>query len=197
MGLLTLSVVAPGSMAASVQPAIAGDRVRLRPWQAGDLDAVLAGFADPAVQRWHCRSMTEEEAREWIAGWAGRWRAETDASWAITAPVPGELEQDHPVVGQIGLRRLDLHDGLGAVSYWTLPTARGRGVAHRALVALAGWSFRSLGLHRVEASHSTANPASCRVAEKAGFAAEGTRRAQGWHPDGWHDMHLHGLVRGD
>jgi len=191
MGMLTVPIVMSGSMAGAEQPAIAGDGVRLRPWRAGDLDAVLAAFADPAVQQWHCRSMTGDEARDWIAGWAGRWRAESDASWAVTL---GDRDE---AAGQIGLRRVDLHDGLASVSYWTGPSARGRGVAPRALAALVGWSFGSLGLHRLALSHSTANPASCRVAEKAGFAAEGIKRAEGWHADGWHDMHLHALVAGD
>jgi RimJ/RimL family protein N-acetyltransferase len=37
--------------------------------------------------------------------------------------------------------------------------------------------------------------ASCRAAEKAGYPAEGTRRSAALHPDGWHDMHVHALVR--
>jgi len=191
MGLLTVAVVGAGSMAGVEQPVLAGDGVSLRPWQVGDVEVVLAAYADPAVQRWHCRSMTEDEAREWIAGWAGQWRAEAGASWAVTAGDRGE------VTGQIGLRRVDLHEGLASVSYWTLPAARGLGVAPRALAALAGWAFGSLGLHRMALSHSTANPASCRVAEKAGFAAEGVKRAEGWHADGRHDMHLHARVAGD
>ena len=72
-----------------------------------------------------------------------------------------------------------------------LPTARGRRIAPRALAALTTWSFGTLGLHRVELSHSTANVASCRVALSAGFAAEGTKRSEARHADGWHDMHLH------
>jgi RimJ/RimL family protein N-acetyltransferase len=184
MGLLTGPAVAPGSMAGRVPPEIGGDGVVLRPWRPGDLDVVLAGYGDPAIQRWHVRSMTEDEARDWIAHWPGRWRAETGAGWAVTRDGGG-------AVGQISLNRLDLHEGAAGISYWTLPAARGAGVAHRALVALAGWSFRTLGLHRLQASHSTANPASCRVAEKAGFAAEGVQRGEGRHADGWHDMHLH------
>ena len=72
-----------------------------------------------------------------------------------------------------------------------------RGVATAATVAVAGWALADLGLHRLELRHSTANPASCRVAAKAGFALEGTLRSAMRHPDGWHDMHLHGLVPGD
>jgi len=41
-----------------------------------------------------------------------------------------------------------------------------------------------------------ANPASCRVAVKSGFEAEGTERGAELHTDGWHDMHLHARIAG-
>jgi len=178
-----------GTMAALTQPEIAANGIVLRPWQASDRPVVTAAFADPAIQRWHCRSMTDQEAAGWIDSWPARWRDETDAAWAVV--------DAGTVVGQVGLRRVDLAEGLAAVSYWVLPVARGHRVAPRALGALTGWSFRTLGLHRLALSHSTANVASCRVAQRAGFAAEGTKRGEGRHADGWHDMHLHALLRTD
>lgn len=54
-----------------------------------------------------------------------------------------------------------------------------------------------LGLQRLRLTHSVENPASCRVAERAGFALEGTMRSALLHEDGWHDEHLHARVRGD
>jgi len=57
--------------------------------------------------------------------------------------------------------------------------------------------LHDLGLHRLELRHSTANPASCRVAARAGFRLEGTLRSAMRHPDGWHDMHLHARLQGD
>ena len=78
-----------------------------------------------------------------------------------------------------------------------LPAARGRNVAARALGALTEWAFSKLGLHRIELVHSVANQASCRVADKAGYLAEGTKRQQTLHADGWHDMHLHARLRTD
>jgi RimJ/RimL family protein N-acetyltransferase len=174
-------------MSAGPQPEIAGDGVLLRPWSPDDIEAVLAGYADPGIQRWHARSMDAGEARAWIDSWPGRWRAETGAGWAIT-------EGGRPA-GQISLRRIYLEEGLAEVSYWVLPAARGRQIAPRALGALTGWGLGQLGLHRIEVEHSTANPASCRVAERAGFALEGTRRSQAWHADGFHDMHLHAKIQ--
>ncbi|WP_344163064.1 GNAT family N-acetyltransferase [Nocardiopsis rhodophaea] len=172
-----------------MQPTIPTSGVLLRPWRQSDRSAVLAGYAEPDIQRWHCRSMTDGEAREWIDSWDDRWHHETGAGWAI---VDGS-----EVVGQINLRWFDFHEGRTEVSYWVLPAARGRRVASRALSALTSWSFTVLGLHRVELEHSTKNPASCRVAQRAGFAAEGTKRDEVRHTDGWHDMHLHARLDTD
>jgi len=90
-----------------------------------------------------------------------------------------------------------LEEARAEVSYWVLPAFRGRGVAPLALGAVADWAFDDVGFHRLELDHSTQNAASCREAIKAGFVAEGTKRAQALHLDGWHDMHAHGLLSSD
>jgi RimJ/RimL family protein N-acetyltransferase len=185
----TTPALAAGSLARLTQPVLTLDDGLLRPWQPADVDAVVAAYSDPAIQLWHDRSTTTAQAREWIAGWSGRWAAETGAGWAI-ADASG-------VLGQISLRRLDFHDAVGEVSYWVLPAARGRRLAPRALRALSAWAFGELGLHRIELEHSTRNAASCRVAQRAGYVAEGTRRSAVQHADGWHDMHQHALLASD
>lgn len=73
----------------------------------------------------------------------------------------------------------------------TLPTARSRQVAARALTALTTWSFHQAGPQRIWLRHCTANPASRRVAQRAGLSAEGTDRGVVRHADGWHDTHPH------
>ena len=134
--------------------------------------------------------MTEDEAGAWIESWSARWNRDSGGGWAIAGASSGLL-------GQISLRRLDLADGIGEVSYWVVPAARGHHVATRALRALSGWLFDALQLHRLELSHSTRNPASCRVAGNAGYKFEGTKRREALHADGWHDMHLHARLIDD
>jgi ribosomal-protein-alanine N-acetyltransferase len=58
------------------------------------------------------------------------------------------------------------------------------------------WAHEA-GLRRLELAHSTQDPASCRVAGKAGYVVEGTRRRALLHEDGWHDMHLHAHLGDD
>ena len=112
------------------------------------------------------------------------WTTETGASWAITLST-GEL------LGRMSLRAVDLQDGLAEIGYWVLPTARGRGVAPRALVLVSDWATGDLGLHRLELEHSTRNTPSCRVAQKARYPLESTKRSSALLEDGWHDLHLH------
>jgi [ribosomal protein S5]-alanine N-acetyltransferase len=184
--------VPPGRLTQLAQPVLdlsgPGGLV-LRPWRATDAPAVAAAYADPGIQRWHTRSMTVAEAGAWISTWPGRWNAETGAGWAVAGP--------DSVLGQISLRRVDLAEGLGELSYWVLPAARGQRVATRALGALTGWVFGPLGLHRLELAHSTVNGASCGVARNSGYLLEGTKRREALHTDGWHDMHLHARLATD
>ncbi|MGW7080804.1 GNAT family N-acetyltransferase [Streptomyces sp. NPDC054866] len=184
-------VVAAGALAQQEQPVIPvpGGLV-IRPWAPHDAPAVYEAFQDPVLQRWHAREADSvDEARGWIDGWRKAWSEERDAHWAVADAATDA------VVGRISLRLIVLADGQAEVAYWTMPSARGRGIAPRALTALTDWAFGELGLHRLELTHSTANEASCRVALKSGFAPEGTKRGAVLHTDGWHDMHLHARVQ--
>jgi len=184
---LVTPVVRPGSLRASAQPELTTGGLLLRPWRpddAGDVAAVLLAFADPEIQRWGVRDIADaEQARAWMSGWAAGWEAETDACWAVA--------RGSVVVGRVALRRIDLAGGVGEVTYWVLPAARGQGVASAAAAEAARWAFDDVGLHRVELWHSVHNEASCGVTRRLGFALEGTLRDGMLHVDGWHDMHLH------
>jgi RimJ/RimL family protein N-acetyltransferase len=58
--------------------------------------------------------------------------------------------------------------------------------------AVTVWAFISLALQRVQLFHAVGNEASCRVAEKAGYALEGRLRSATIYGDGLrHDDHLH------
>ena len=185
-------VVMPGSLARTPQPQLDAEGLRLRPWDDGErgVELVVRALDDPEIQRWFPDVHGGvPEARRWLAIRRQRWQSESGADWAI---VDGEA-----VIGRMGLMRLSLADGLGEVGYWLLPEGRGRGVATRTLRAVCDWAFDSVGLHRLELVHSVDNPDSCGVAQRAGFALEGTARERMLHGDGWHDMHIHARLAGD
>ncbi len=175
----------------SQQPTLpAPGDLTLRPWFPSDASVVVTAYSDPAIQHWHRRHiLTEDEARELIAGWNQGWRAETGGCWAIARTGTGQA------VGRVSLRDVDLDNGIAECGYWVLPGARGGGIATSALLALCRWALGDLRLHRLELAHSVANLASCRVASKTGFRLEGTKYAALLHADGWHDMHLHARIQ--
>ncbi|GGQ65701.1 GNAT family N-acetyltransferase [Streptomyces flaveolus] len=190
---LTSPVLPPGTFSSTPQPVIpTGDGLVLRPWRTEDAPAVHAAFQDPVMHQWHIRAAdSEEEVRGWIAEWQQAWARERRPQWAVADAATDRL------LGRVALREVVLGDGVAEVAYWTTAAARGQGVATRATTALARWALDEVGFQRLELLHSVANEASCRVAEKTGFALEGTKRRAVLHPDGWHDMHLHARVHGD
>lgn len=190
---LVASTVPAGSLAARPQPVLTADSgVQLRPWSPGDARAVMDAYQDKAIQRWHVqRADSLAEAREWIAGWQGGWAAEAAAHWAVVEAESGIL------LGRAALKHLNFVYGTADVAYWTVPAARGKGVCPRAVNAMASWAFEVAGFYRLDLEHAMGNTASCRVAEKTGFAVEGVRRSAWLLVDGRHDAHAHARLRSE
>ncbi|MFI6208561.1 GNAT family N-acetyltransferase [Streptomyces sp. NPDC051041] len=193
MPYLTGPVLPAGALARTPQPTLrTGDGLLLRPWTARDAPAVHEIFQDPVLRQWHVRAAdSQEEVAGWIEEWRTAWKEERSAQWAVAEAAGDRL------LGRVALREMRLDEGVAEVAYWTAAAARGRGVAARAATALAAWALDEIGFHRLELLHAVRNEASCRVAAKAGFALEGTKRSAALHADGWHDMHLHARVQGD
>lgn len=166
--------------------------LRLRPMEERDLDAIVIACRDATTLRWttlpkpYGRSDAEGFLRYGRAAWAeGR-----AACFVIADP-------DDAYAGTIDLR-LSPADPLNAdVGFMTAPHARGRGYQPAALAALAAWGFTSLGLARVEWAANVGNTASRRVAEKAGFVFEGTRRAALTHRGDRIDVWVAALTAAD
>lgn len=192
MPLLVDPALPEGTLRGSGQPRLTTNSgLVLRPWQQSDAATVQAAFGCPDIQRWHVRRLdTHQEASEWVGQWADRWDSEAAASWAVT-------DGDDQPIGQVGLRNISLAEGSAGLSYWVIPAARGRAIAAKSVKALSAWAFDVIWFNRLNIQHSTANTASCRVAEVTGYRLEGTLRQAIKHADGWHDWHLHGRLSTD
>ncbi|NEM07475.1 GNAT family N-acetyltransferase [Geodermatophilus normandii] len=151
----------------------------LRPWRAGDAPAVLAGLTDPVTRMWSNPGAltTLDDAREWVARRADR-SSGRHAGWAVVDAAGGGL------LGSVNVHAIDREQGDAEIGYWTVPAARGRGVAPIAVDAAVRWAFASLPVDRIELVHAVENTASGRVAEKAGFTFEGRLRRSYRYGDG-------------
>ncbi|MGN6333606.1 MAG: GNAT family N-acetyltransferase [Motilibacteraceae bacterium] len=178
---------------------------QLRPWRPeseGDVAAVLTAAQDPELAQWNdvlrevaeAQRVSEQAARAAAAQWLARmadWRGGAHATWAVV----GTCDE---VLGYVSLFDVDREQESAEVGYWTMPSARGRGVATAALDGAAGFAFAELGLRRVALFHAVENEASCRVAARAGFASEGLHRQSYRYGDGrFHDEHSHARLRDD
>lgn len=140
-------------------------------WELGDADL----GSDPACARFIDQALAPVEERR--------------VSWAICV--------DRTVVGNVGISHIEHRHGTAWASYWVAARSRGQGLATRALSALADHAFGDLGLFRLELGHRTDNVASCRVAVRAGFAAEGIERSKLRYGDLRFDVETHARLATD
>ncbi|MDX3328403.1 MULTISPECIES: GNAT family N-acetyltransferase [Streptomyces] len=162
----------------------------LRPWRAGDAPAVLRAFAPEEMARQAGRPVTTTaEALGWIAARESERQAGSAYTWAVV--------RDGVPLGAVAVAAVNHVHDTGWVSYWTVEAARGTGIAVAGVRALARWAFDDLGLHRLELGHRTNNPASCAVAMRAGFAAEGIERQKLRYGDTRYDVERHARLADD
>jgi RimJ/RimL family protein N-acetyltransferase len=184
---------APGA-AQPIEPVeIAAGRLQLRPPTDADAADALAMLQDPDVARWNQGpdGLDLDVARAWCRRGAD-WSSGEHATFSVLDATSGRL------LGNVSLHQIDRAEGDAEIGYRVAPWARGRGVATDSVAAVSRWAFGALDLVRIELAHAVLNPASCRVAEKAGYPLEGTLRASYVYGDGRrYDEHLHARLASD
>ena len=133
--------------------------LRLRAWRDDDLADLVRCCNDPDVGRFIPPIPIPYQGRR-PAFMAGT----SDGLSLCIADAQTDL-----LLGAIGIRILDA--GAAQLGYWVAPEARRRGVATQALTLLSRWAIAHLRLERVQLFTDVENPASMRVAERAGLAA--------------------------
>jgi RimJ/RimL family protein N-acetyltransferase len=149
---------------------IATERLLLRPFAPGDLDALVPIHADPGVVRYlywdvrdrdELRGVLEEKSTRTALAKAG------DAlNLAAVTADSGEL------VGDMTLFWHSEEHRAGEVGYMLHPAHNGRGYATEAARALLRLGFEELGLHRISGRIDARNAASARVLERLGMRRE-------------------------
>jgi len=143
------------------------DRLLLRQFRSGDLDAFARMSRDPDVMRFIGQGKPQSRDDVWraIALHLGHWQLRGYGNWAAVEKASGEC------VGRIGLWNPEGWPGLEvgwllARSHW------GRGLATEGGRAARDWAFATLGIdHLISVIHPD-NTASIRVAERLGETFE-------------------------
>jgi RimJ/RimL family protein N-acetyltransferase len=165
----------------------------LRPWRDSDLPALVAACQDPEISRWTSVPWPygETDGRAFLLHRFDAIHASTAAPFAVVG------EGDGALLGSIALNNLEWRHARAEVGYWLARDARGKGHATRAVALICEYGFRSLALERINLHASTDNPASQRVAERAGFTPEAVLRSYMRGRDGRQDMIAFGLLATD
>jgi RimJ/RimL family protein N-acetyltransferase len=151
---------------------IAGASITLEP-----MTAEAAGELDRLARDADVRRFTRVPA-EPGAGFGARWAARYVEGWQDGTRAGFLIRGfDGEFLGMAAFVELD-HEALeGEIGYIVVPEARGRGLATEAVRLLTRWGFDGLGLERVTLKIDVENPASEKVAERAGYTYEGTLRS--------------------
>jgi RimJ/RimL family protein N-acetyltransferase len=160
-------------------PTVTTDRVRLRAFQASDLDAYAAMQANPEVMRYLVTGRTSTPVEVWrtMATSLGQWVLRGYGMWACAKVDGGAF------VGSVGIfQPLDWPEPEIAYSldqpFW------GHGFATEAAAA-RDWFFAHFPLRRVASFIRPDNHPSKRVAERLGAAFEGTAELRGSTYECW------------
>jgi RimJ/RimL family protein N-acetyltransferase len=202
-------------------PAVSGrSALVLRPWRRADIPALATEMSHEYLQggMWSGleerpfrsrgarqrdgvvpdRAGDEREAAQWIASQERGWR---DGDRLCFAVLESDDAEGWILAGNVGLKNREETGCIGAcetaeIGYWTAAAARGRGIAPAAVIAVTGWVFEEFAgssLQQIMLVHDVANPASCRVAQKAGYSF---RELSPANPPHWlSDGHIHIAAR--
>ena len=174
-------------------PMLPTTRLRLRPFDDADTDALFALQSSAHVLRyWDAPPWSERaRAQQFVA--ACRRMAEEGSGARLAV----DRSSDGSFIGWCSLTRWNPDHLSASMGYCFDDAAWGHGYATEAARALLQWAFDTLDLNRVQSETDTRNAASARVLEKLGFVREGTLRedcvVNGEVSDSW----VYGLIRRD
>ncbi|HMG19829.1 MAG TPA: GNAT family protein [Kofleriaceae bacterium] len=162
-------------------------RLRLRPLEETDVDALWPFVSDPELPR----MMT--------------WAAHTDRSqtlsfvqWSRDALASGSavtwgIEVDGRLGGLVSLIHIQFAKAAlrvddAELGYWIGPALRGAGYTTEAARAAVQCGFEAIGLHKIRVHCVEDNAASRRVIEKLGFRLVGREEDDVWRDGRWWNM---------
>jgi RimJ/RimL family protein N-acetyltransferase len=172
---------------------IVTERLCLRPFRAGDLEAFVAYRSAPEVARYQSWDTTFSmadaerflaEQQEVELGRPGAW-----VQLAATDRESGEL------CGDCAVHVLADQPGTAEVGVTFAPAHQGSGLAREALGALVAHLFAVHGLHRIYAETDDRNVAVHRLLERLGFRCEARLVEADWFKDEWTTVRIYAVLR--
>jgi ribosomal-protein-alanine N-acetyltransferase len=150
-------------------PTLETERLSLRQIGIKDTDDVFAFTSNPKTSEWLTWDphKTKEDSLNFIKSVLEKYQKNQPAQWAI------ELKSEKKVIGLCGFVNFFEEHSKGEVAYVLSPDYWGKGFLPEALIKIIEFSFKQLGLIRIEAKCEVGNFASEKVMQKVGMIQEG------------------------
>jgi RimJ/RimL family protein N-acetyltransferase len=171
------------------------DRLLLRPFSRGDVDAVFAYRQREDVARYLFDApMSHESCAEAVQARILQvsFAAENDR---ITLAVT--RRKDDTLVGEITLIWRSVTSQQGEIGYVFNPNFHGRGYALESVRALVSLGFDEFSLHRIYARCDPRNTPSFRLMERLGMRREAHLREQALQRGEWTDEYIYAMLARD
>lgn len=146
------------------------ERLRLRPFTRGDVDAVFAYRSrEDVCQYLFDEPMSRPTCAETVQTRIGQVALTAEGDKLVLAV---EQRDAVGVIGEVSLIWRSEENGQGELGYIFHPDVHGRGFATESGQALLAFGFETVGLHRIYARCDARNAASARVMAKLGMRQE-------------------------
>ncbi len=168
------------------------ERLRLRPFNRGDVDAVFAyRKREDVAQYLFDGPMTHETATEVVGLRAGQFTLAAEGDKMFRAV---EVRASQAMIGEVSLIWRDAASRQGEIGYIFNPVHHGQGYATEAARVLLELGFEGLALHRIYARCAAANTASWRVMERLGMRREAHLRENLFVKGAWDEELIYAML---
>jgi RimJ/RimL family protein N-acetyltransferase len=151
-------------------PPLCDETVLLRPWREADIPRVVRAASDPSIQRWsHLPQPFDDGA---VRNWFDSIPGQLESGEAIRL-LMANVRNDAELFGAIALFNVAESGDSAEIGCWVAASARGHGIAFRAVQLLAHWAFATLRLEEVFAEVDADNQRAQELLVRRGFTKRG------------------------
>lgn len=168
------------------------ERLVLRPFEDGDLQAMYAIHSDAESARWlYNEPRTLDQTKALLATKIAGDRLRDEGDWLTAAVVARETGQ---FVGDVSMQWVSEQHRSGEIGFIFDRAHQGRGYATEAARAFLAFAFEGLGLHRVVGRTEARNTPSARVLEKLGMRLEAHLVENEWVKNEWQSELVYAML---
>jgi RimJ/RimL family protein N-acetyltransferase len=168
------------------------ERLMLRPYEEGDLDALYAVQSDEESARWlYNEPRTLDETRVLLARLIAGDGLSAEGDWLSAAVIARESGE---YVGGMSMQWVSEQHKTGEVGFIFDRAHQGRGYATEAARAFLAFAFERMGFHRVIGRAEARNVASARVLEKLGMRREALFQENEWVKGEWQSEVVYAIL---